>query len=78
MRDLETYPIGDLRIRVAVQDRLFRVHGRTPTDICVRVDHGAVRLEGRVFSESEAVEALETAATVEGVTSVRHAMTVQG
>ncbi|THD64672.1 BON domain-containing protein [Phenylobacterium sp.] len=78
MHDLNTYPIADLRIRVEVQDRLFKAHGRAPCDIAVSVEAGAVRLEGRVFSESEAVEALETAAGVDGVTCVRHAMRIEG
>lgn len=76
MQDLNTYPIADLRIRVKIQDRLFKSHGRAPCGIAVGVDHGMVSLEGRVFSHTEAAEAVETAAQVEGVTGVRDGMTV--
>jgi osmotically-inducible protein OsmY len=78
MHDLNTYPIADLRIRVKVQDRLIKTRGRAPCDIAVSVERGAVKLEGRVFSETEAFEALETAAGVDGVTCVRHAIRVEG
>lgn len=77
MQDLSTYPIADLRIRVEVQDRLYKARGRTPFDIAVVVDHGTVSLEGRVFSEVERTQAVEAAATVEGVTCVRDAMILQ-
>ena len=78
MPHVETYPIGDLRIRVELQDRLSRAARLAGAQIEVRVDHGRVMLEGRVFCERDAREALSAAAEVAGVTEVRHDLRIVG
>jgi osmotically-inducible protein OsmY len=75
MTELATYPISDLRIRVAVQAGLHKNTHFDLTDIMVDVDHGEVSLYGDAFPPA-AAEAVAGVATVEGVRLVRNGLTL--
>ncbi|CAN7436647.1 BON domain-containing protein [Phenylobacterium sp. LjRoot225] len=75
MTELATYPIADLRIRVAVQAGLHRNTHFDMSDIMVDVDHGEVSLYG-VVSRPAAAEAVADATAVEGVQLVRDGLTL--
>jgi osmotically-inducible protein OsmY len=77
MAKLDVYPIGDLRIQVALQDRLRRAEHLAGADIDVFVCEGRVTLEGRVFCARDADEAVQAAAETEGVTEVRQSLHVE-
>lgn len=77
MSNFGVYPIGDLRIQVELQDRLQRAERLARARIAVRVTGGAVTLEGRVFCERDASEAVEAASDVPGVIVIRDELRVE-
>ncbi|MEO8114060.1 MAG: BON domain-containing protein [Phenylobacterium sp.] len=78
MPELRIYPISDLRLRVEVQDRLWRADGLDAAEVEVQVNHCEVSLTGVVWSPDDVRRVEAVALAVEGVKRVRTHLMVHG
>jgi osmotically-inducible protein OsmY len=77
MPEFTTYPISDLRIRVAVQASLRKHLNVDLSQVAVNVEGGEVSLRGIVVGRVAAEQAFADAAAVDGVRLVRRGLSIR-